>query len=97
MREIVLAAAFAIVSTGVFVAMPATAFASETDDVALCAAAADAKGVASSGAYRAKFQKSKGAAVRKVSVLFIPNGEGSSIEAVCEIKKGEVVDIQVAA
>ena len=97
MREVLIAAAFAVVSTVAFVALPATAFASETDDVALCAAALDANGVADANDYRAKFLKSKGAQVRKVSVLLIPNGDGQSIEAVCEIKKGEVISATATA
>lgn len=98
MKEVLLAAAFAVVTTVAFVALPATAFASETEDVALCAAALDAKGVAAADAFRPKFLKSKGAAVRKISVLMIPTaGDAVSIEAECSIKRGEVVDVAVKA
>ena len=97
MREVLFAAAFAVVSTLAFVALPATAFASETDDVALCAAALDEKGVADADDYRAKFLKSKGAQVRNVSILLIPHEGGDSIEAVCQIKKGEVIEASAKA
>jgi hypothetical protein len=97
MKEVLLAAAFAVVTTVGFVALPATAFAGETDDVALCAAAADAQGIASASDFRAKFVKSKGAKVRRVSVMFVPNGSGASIEATCEIKRGEVINLAVKA
>jgi uncharacterized membrane protein YgcG len=97
MREVLFAAAFALAASAAFVALPATAFASESDDVALCAAALDAKGVAAADSYRAKFVKSKGAQVRKVTVLMIPNAGGASIEAICQIKKGEVIDASVKA
>lgn len=98
MREVILAAIFAIASTLAFVALPATAFAGETEDVALCAAALDAKGVAAADAFRPKFLKSKGAAVRRISVLMIPTGgDAASIEAECAIKRGEVIDVAVKA
>lgn len=97
MREVLFAAAFAVVSAVGFVALPATAFASETDDVARCAAALDANGVAAANDYRAKFVKSKGAQVRKIELLLIPNAGGESIEAICEIKKGEVISAALKA
>jgi len=97
MREVLFAAAFAVVAAAGFVALPATAFASETDDVARCAAALDANGVAAADAYRPKFVKSRGAQVRKIELLLVPNNGGESIAAVCEIKKGEVISAAVKA
>lgn len=97
MKE-VLFAAIAVASTLAIIAQPSTAFAaSVSDDVALCAAALDAKGLAAADAFRPKFLKSKGSLVRKVSVLMIPTGDGASIEAVCQIKRGEVIDVAVKA
>lgn len=97
MREVLFAAAFAIVTAVGFVALPAAAFASETDDVARCAAALDANGVADADAYRAKFVKSKGAQVRRIELLLVPNAGGESISAICEIKKGEVISAAAKA
>lgn len=98
MREFFLAGAIAA-SALALVAIPTTASAASVgDDVALCAAALDAKGVATASDFRAKFLKSRGAAVRRVSVLMIPTAsDKQSIEAECQIKKGEVIDIAVKA
>lgn len=99
MREVLLAGAFAAALAVSAVARPAAAYASESgDQVALCAAALDAKGVATADSYRAKFLKSKGGAVKTVTVRLIPLADGvEAIEAECQIRHGEVVDVAVKA
>lgn len=99
MREILLATVLAFASTAAIVATPATAFAADTSEqVALCAAALDAKGIAAASDYRAKFLKTKGGAVQTVTVKLIPTADGlEAIEAECQIKRGEVVDATVKA
>jgi len=94
MKEILVAGAIAALATFV-ITSPSTA-ASLSEDVALCASALNDKGIAAADAFRPKFLKFRGAAVRKVTVLMIPTGDGAqSIEAECAIKKGEVVDVTV--
>ena len=65
---------------------------------ALCAAAADAEGIAAAADYRAKFQKSKGAATKTVTVELIPvSGGADAIVAECQIRRGEVIEVAVKA
>ncbi|MEX0644987.1 MAG: hypothetical protein WD076_06740 [Parvularculaceae bacterium] len=99
MREFLLAGVIGTAFTVAIAAQPTTAFASEAgDQVALCAAALDAQGIASADAYRAKFLKSKGGAVKSVTVKMIPVADGAeAIEAECQIRRGEVVDVTVKA
>lgn len=99
MKEMLLAGAFAIVSTIAIFALPTAAFAADADgEVALCAAAADAEGIAAIDDYRAKFLKSKGGAVKTVTILLVPAvGDDASITAQCKIKRGEVIDVAVKA
>lgn len=97
MKEILLAGVLALLSTAAVVATPAFA-ADTTTQVELCAAALDAKGLASAGDYRAKFLKTKGGAVQTVTVKLLPTADGAdSIEAECQIKRGEVIDATVKA
>lgn len=96
MRSVVVSGAIALAAAATL-AVPSLAFAASADEqVALCAAALDAKGVASVEQYRAKFVKSKGAAVKTVTVKLVPIAEGvEPITAKCQIKRGEVVDASV--
>jgi hypothetical protein len=99
MREILLAGVFGVAFTAAIAAQPSTAFASETgDQVALCAAALDAKGIAAADDYRAKFLKTKGGALKTVTVKMVPVSDGAAaIEAECQIRSGEVIDVTVKA
>lgn len=99
MREMFMAGVFALVSTVAILALPGLAFAADADtQVALCAAAADAQGVASADDYRAKFLKSKGGAVKTVTIKLIPIADSAdAITAQCRIKRGEVIDFAVKA
>ncbi|HOP20011.1 MAG TPA: hypothetical protein PLV61_08165 [Parvularculaceae bacterium] len=99
MKEFVLAGAAVALSAAAFLAAPAPAFAASADEqVSLCAAAADAQGIAATDAYRAKFMKSKGGAVQTVTIKLVPEaGESESITAECKIKRGEVIGVTVKA
>ncbi|MBI1365317.1 MAG: hypothetical protein GC153_05105 [Alphaproteobacteria bacterium] len=93
MKQLLLAGVFGVAFAAAIIAQPATAYASATSDVELCAAALDAQGVASAAEYRAKFVRSKGAVVKTVTVKLIPIVDGvSATEAECEIRRGEVVN-----
>lgn len=99
MKEMFLGGVFALAMTAAFVAAPATAFAASADEeVSLCAAAADANGIAAADAYRAKFIKSRGGAKKTVTIKLVPaSGEAETITAECEIKRGEVLGVAVKA
>jgi hypothetical protein len=95
MREILIAGAVAALTTLAILNTPALA-SSVNEDVALCAGALDSRGVAAADSFRPKFLKFRGGAVRRISVLMIPNADGAqSIEAECRIQRGEVVDVTV--
>lgn len=99
MKEMFLAGVFALVSTAAIFATPTLAFASSTSEqVALCASAADAEGIAAIDDHRAKFLKSKGGAVKTVTIKLVPlAGDSDSITAQCRIKRGEVLEVGVKA
>jgi len=99
MKEMFLAGVFALASTAAIFALPATAFAADVSgQVALCAAAADAEGIAAADAYRAKFLKSKGGAVTTVTIKLVPIADDAgTITAECRIKRGEVIDVAAKA
>ncbi len=74
----------------------APAFAGERENqVALCASAIDAQGLAKADDYRAKFVKAKGGAAQTVTIKLIPNAAGDSLTAECLIKKGEVTQATI--
>jgi hypothetical protein len=96
MKKFVFAGVFAAAA---LVAAP-SAFAAQTENeqVALCAAAFASDGTAPADQYRAKFVKSKGAAVKTVTIRLVPTaGDGDAKTAECQIKKGEVVSKEVKA
>ncbi len=99
MKEILLAGVVGAAMTIAIAGLPSTAFASEAgDQVALCAAALDDQGIASTDDYRAKFLKSKGGAMKTVTVKLVPVADGAdAIEAECQIRSGEVVNVSVKA
>ena len=75
------------------VLVAAPAFAGEREDqVALCASALDAQGLAKQDDYRARFVKAKGGAAQTVTIKLIPTADGQSLTAECLIKKGEVTE-----
>lgn len=95
MREIAFASLIAAAT--VAFAAPAAA-SSEVAQVELCAAALDAQGVAAASDYRARFVKSKGGAVKTVTVRLIPTGNGAQAKtAECQIRRGEVVEASIIA
>ena len=80
------------------VQLPAVSLAASStqEQVALCAAALDAKGIASASDYRAKFNGIRGGGAKKLSVTMIPTTSGKEpIQAVCTIKRGRVIAIAV--
>ncbi len=91
------------VIAGVFAAALAcapSAFAGQTenDQVALCAAAFAADGSAPADQYRAKFVKTKGAAVKTITIRLVPTqAEGDAKTAECKIKQGEVISKEMKA
>ncbi|GAB4527891.1 MAG: hypothetical protein Kow00133_16760 [Amphiplicatus sp.] len=94
----IIAGPIAVALSAVVIGLTAPALATSVDDqVALCAAALDAEGIAAADAYRARFVKSRGGAAKTVRVKMIPLGEGESITAECKIKRGEVTDVSVKA
>lgn len=99
MKEMFLAGVAVAISAAAFAVAPAPAYAASADEqVSLCAAAADAQGIASVEDYRAKFMKSKGAAVTTVTIKLVPAaGESEAITAECKIKRGEVIGVTVKA
>lgn len=99
MKETLFAGLFAAISMIAVFAAPTAAVAADADaEVALCAAAADAQGIAAAQDYRAKFLKSKGGAVKTITIKLVPAaGDAASITAECKIKRGEVLDIAVKA
>lgn len=91
------AIAFAALAAASAFAGPAFASSEANAQVNLCAAALDAQGVAAAGDYDARFQKSKGSAVKTVTIKLIPIAGGASIVAECQIKRGEVIEAIVKA
>ena len=64
--------------------------------VEICAAAAEAEGVVTAGAYRAKFVAGSGASVKTVAIQLIPDS-GEAINAQCKVRRGEVKEFAVTA
>lgn len=67
-----------------------------SEHVGACAAAAEAEGVVTAGAYRASFVTGSGAATKTVAVE-LKQDNGESVTAVCKIRRGEVTDFTVKA
>ena len=82
-------------SAATFIAAPAGA-ADWPKQVGICAAAAEAEGVVTTGAYRAKFLTGSGAATKTVAIELRPD-EGEAITAECKIRRGEVTEFTVKA
>lgn len=98
MREVLLSAVFAASFAAAVAFQSGTAFASDVSkEVAACAEALDAQGVAAAADYRAKFKGRRGGRVVKLDVRMVPIGEGAAIDAVCEFRRGEVVSATVKA
>jgi len=101
MREQLKTAVFAsllAVSPLAFAATAPAHAAGEVAQVELCAAALDAQGLAAASDYRAKFIKSKGGAIKTVTIELIPMTSGGEVKtAECQIKRGEVTDVAVSA
>lgn len=94
----IIAAPLVVALSAAAMGLTAPALATSVDQqVALCAAALDAEGIAAADAYRARFVKSRGGAAKTVQVKMIPIGEGESITAECRIRRGEVTDVSVKA
>lgn len=66
------------------------------ENIALCIAELDNRGIAPAAEYTSKFKGSRGGGVKKVTILLTPkSGSSERFEAVCSIKRGEVLDIAV--
>ncbi len=68
-----------------------------TEEVALCAAAADTQGLAAKDEYWANFVSKRGAATKRLTIELIPHGSGEVLTAECSIRRGEVIDINLKA
>lgn len=96
MKKFVFAGVFA--AAALMAAPGAFAAQTENDQVSLCAAAFAADGTAPADQYRAKFVKSKGSAVKTVTIRLVPTeSEGDAKTAECKIQRGEVVSKEVKA
>ncbi len=82
-------------SAASFAAMPAHA-GDWAKSVDACAAAAEAEGVVTAGAYRAKFLAGSGASVKTLSIELTPDN-GDAVTAQCKIRRGEVTEFAVKA
>lgn len=82
-------------SAAALAAAPAGA-ANWTEKVGICAAAAEAEGLVTAGAYRAKFLNGSGAATKTVAIELTPK-DGEAITAECKIRRGEVTEFTVNA
>lgn len=76
--------------------LPASA-ATPAEEVALCAAAADAEGLAPASGYRPKFIDSRGGALKRVTIELVPYDRGDVLTAECRIRRGEVVEVALKA
>lgn len=79
-----------------FVCLPASA-ATLAEEIALCAAAADAEGLAPASDYRPEFIDSRGGAAKRVTIELIPYDSGDVLTAECRIRRGEVLDVALKA
>ena len=83
-----------IAAFGVF--SSAASASSTQENIALCVAELDNRGIATAADYTSKFKGSRGGGVKKVTILLTPkSGDGERFEAVCSIKRGEVLNIAV--
>lgn len=79
-----------------FMSPPASA-ATLAEEIALCAAAADAEGLAPAGDYRPKFVDSRGGAAKRVTIELIPYDGGEVLTAECRMRRGEVLEVALKA
>jgi len=87
----------AIVAAGAALTAGASALAADwTENVNLCALAAENEGLVAAGEYRAKFVRGGGGATKTIAIELIPH-DGDTMEAVCKIRRGEVSEIELAA
>ena len=88
-----------LISVAAFTAVAAIsgqASASSTQDqVALCAAEAQAQGLVPSADFRAKFVSLKGAALKTVKIKLIPTGAGDSRDIECRVKGDTVIEATI--
>ena len=68
--------------------------ASAGEQVSLCAADVVAKGYANADA-RARLLKTRGGGVKTVTIL-IDGDDGEAVTATCKIKRGEVIEMEIA-
>lgn len=77
---------------------PAFAASSTQDQLAMCVAALESRGIASQSDYRATFKGVRGGGTKKLKVLMSPRDKnGVAINATCIIKRGKIADIVVNA
>ncbi len=65
--------------------------ASAQQQIAMCTKALDAQGLTKAGEYRSKFVKSKGGAVKTITLKIYPQNGSGSLTAKCRIKGGSVI------
>jgi len=74
--------------------VPANA-SSTQDQIALCASALQAQGLAPADEFRTKFVSLKGASVRTLKVKLIPTSGGETKVAECRIQGDTIVDATI--
>jgi len=83
----------AVTVASVTLTVPAMAK-STSELLEMCVVAMDETKLASSQDYRAKLKKSRGGALKKLTIELVPvNGDGESKTVVCQVRRGNVVDV----
>lgn len=89
---------FTLAALGGFFAASSAGATNWTENVALCAAALDAQGIAAADQYQPKIKTVSDGATKRVTVKMTPLLDGAEvIIAECKIRRGKVVDVSVKA
>lgn len=88
--------AAAVIALSIPVMAGPAAAASAQQQIAMCTDALDEQGLAPAGDYRSKFVKSKGGAVKTVTIKIYAEGTPGSLTAKCKIKGGEVIAADIS-
>ena len=87
----------ALIAAASVFATAATA-ASTSEQLAMCAAELESRGVASSDDYRPEFKGISGGGTKKLTLKMKPISDGKEpVTATCKIKRGQVTDVVVKA
>jgi len=93
----VLLAPVLVIGAGLAV-FSAPAYAASTSElIAQCATALEERGIASSDEYRVKFVSVSGGAAQKLTLKLLPKSDGEAKVVTCKVRRGEIVDLRLAA